>query len=593
MSHPPRAIFLLLLLLSGSVVRAQEGAAGTAPPADKPADVWLARASSLTDELSKDAAALSDNERVMLWARLGGAWWKDDEERARGWLRRAVEAAEAGPENEADAARARRLDTARRLLALVAPRDRELGKRLVALLESRAAEKADGEGEGRNNNARALSDAARAALDSDPQLALALALDSLRAGTSFDLVDLSFQLRKRDPKLADSLFAEGLAQARARADAELLDLLSGIGFPGRTYPEAFPLDHPAPPDAARTRLLALVAGRLLHPAATRPEEERNCVYAANAARLLGEFARLLPAQSGAVHAAVRRCQAAQQSPVARQRMEDSINAQEMKGADNLLHAASEAKDERLRFSYRMKAAYNYYGEGKPERALEVLDSFTPGEYEKQKELIDNWRWWFSALAALKRLREDDLYGARKIIDNVPADLRGHTLIHFLMEMSGSRQGKAAPEELRRAVAPEYITQARKLLARPGIPGIAYQSLVALVKLSGEYAPGDAAEILREAAAASNRDVMPTQGPMAIAVRSSEEDSVMPQELPASLLETDETAALQALASIESPGRRARLRLGLLASALEERRRAPKKPGRPKDAAARGRGAARP
>ena len=592
MGYRPRAVLTLLLLLCGAGARAQD-AAEAVPNAVKPAGLWLARASALTDDLSKDAAALSEFERAMLWARLGSAWWKDDEERARGWLRRAVEAAESGPENEAEAARARRIDTARLLLPLVAPRDRELGRRLATLLEKRAAEKAADEGEG-TNNARALSDAARAALDSDPPLALALAADSLRAGTSFDLVDLSFQLRRRDPKLADLLFAEGLAQAQSRADADLLDLLAGIAFPGRAYPDAFPVDYPAPSDAARARLLALVAGRLLHPAATRQEEERNCVYAPNAARLLGEFARLLPAQSGAVHAAVRRCQAAIQSPVARQRMEDSINAQEMKGADNLLRAAAEAKDERLRFSYRMKAAYSFYGEGKPERALEVLDSFAPGEYERQKELIDNWRWWFSALAALKRLRENDLYGARKIVAAVPADLRGYTLIYFLREMSGTQQGKAAPEELRRAVAPEYIAEARKLLARPGIPGEAYMSLVALVKLSGEYAPGDAPEILREAAAASNRDVMPTTtGPMGTAIRSSEEESVTPQELPATLLETDETAALQALASIESPGRRARLRLGLLSSALGERRRAPKKPRRATDAATQGRSPARP
>ncbi|MCA1612781.1 MAG: hypothetical protein LC800_01250 [Acidobacteria bacterium] len=582
----------MLLLLLGAGARAQE-AAGPDPAAVKPADPWLARASALTDDLSKDAAALGEFERVMLWARLGGAWWKDDEERARGWLLRAVEAAESGPENEAEAARARRLDTARSLLPLVAPRDGKLGRRLVALLE-RSAEGAAGEGEGRNN-ARALADAARAALDSDPQLALALAADSLRAGTSFELVDLAFHMRARDPKLADALFAEGLARAHSDADAELLELLSGIGFPAQTYPDAFPADYPAPSDAARARLLALVSGRLLHPAATRQEEERNCAYAANTARLLGEFARLLPAQSGAAHTAVRRCLATYQSPAARQHLEDSINAQEMKGADNLLRAASEAKDERLRFSYRMKAAYQFYGEGKPERALEVLDSFTPREYEKEKELIDNWRWWFSSLAALKRLRENDLYGARKIIDSVPADLRGYTLVNFLQEASLAprRPGKAVPEELRRTIIPEYITEARKLLARPGIPGTAYFTLVALAKLSGEYAPGDAPEILREAAAASNRDVMPTVGPLEKAVRSSEEDALMPQALPASLLETDETAASQALASIESPGRRARLRLGLLASALEERRRAPEKPRRAKDAAPQGQSAARP
>ena len=591
MSYRSCVVLTLLLLLSGAGARAQD-AAEAVPNAVKPADLWLARASALTDDLSKDAAALNEFERAMLWARLGSAWWKDDEERARGWLRRAVEAAESGPENESESARSRRIDTARLLLPLVAPRDRKLGRRLVALLE-RAAEGAAGAGEGQNN-ARALSEAASAALDSDPQLALALALDSLRAGTSFDLGDISFRLRKRDPKLADILFAEGLTKAQSSADPDLLDLLTGMGFPGRAYPDAFPLDYPAPPEAARARLLALVAERLLHPAETRQEEERNCVYAPNAARLLGEFARLLPAQSGAVHTAVRRCLATYKSPVARQHLEDTINAQEMKGADNLLRAASEAKDERLRFSYRMKAAYSFYGEGKPERALEVLDSFAPSEYEKQKELIDNWRWWFSALAALKRLRENDLYGARKIVAAVPADLRGYTLIHFLREMAGSQQSKAVLEELRRTVAPEYIAEARKLLARPGIPGEAYMGLVALVKLSGEYAPGDAPEILREAAAASNRDVMPkAAGPMETAIRSSEEESVMPQELPASLLETDETAALQALASIESPGRRARLRLGLLASALEERRRAPKKPRRATDAAAQGQSAARP
>ena len=584
-----RAVLILLLLLSGA--RAQD-AAGTGPNAAKPADLWLARASSLTDDLAKDAAALGEFERAMLWARLGGAWWKDDEERARGWLRRAVEAAEAGPENEPAAERARRFDTARRLLPLVAPRDRELGKRLAALLERRAAEKTSDEGEGRNN-AEALAEAAQAAFDSDPQLALALAADSLRAGTSFRLGERSFQLRKRDPKLADMLFAEGLARAQSNTSAELLDLLSAIGFPAQTNPGVVPADSPAPSDAARARLLALVASRLLHPAATPQEEERNCVYAANAARLFSEFARLLPAQSGAVHAAVRRCQTALPSPVARQRMEDNISPQELTTGDGLLRAADGAKDETVKLRYRMMAASHFNGEGKPERALEVLDSLTPREYERQKGAIDGWRWWFAARASLKRLREGDLYTARKLIDSLATDLRAYAMIHLLQEMSGAKERKAIPEEMRRAVALEYVGETRRLLSRSDVPVIPYMGLLALARISAEYSPADAPEVLRDAAAASNRDKLPMLTPDGQIISSTEENSLQPQELPAALLEADETATMQALASVEWAGRRARLRLGLLASALEERRRAPKKPGRANDAAPQGQRASQP
>lgn len=611
MSLRPRRALLLSLLLCAACVRAQDAAAvarQAGKPASEPkpagelkpaselrpaAELWLARVSVLTDDLSKDAAALPDFARAMLWARLGEAWWTDDGERARGWLRRAVEAVETGPEGESAAARAGRVDAARRLLPIVAPRDRELGRRLSALLTRRAADGPEGDAE-QSGNAEALAQAAEAALASDPPLALALASDSLRAGTSFRLVGLSHDLRRRDPKLADLLFAEGLARAQATADAELFDLLSGVAFPAQTYPGVFPPDQPAPPDAARARLLALIAGRLSQPAATRQEEELTCAYAWNAARLLAEFTRLLPAQSAATHAVVRRCQSILQSPRARQRMDDDISARDLTTAQSLLDAAADADDEKLSLSYRMRAAYRFYGEGKPERALEVLAAFSPREYEENKGVVENWRWWFSALAALKRLREGDLYGARKTVEAVPADSRAYALTHLLHEMSGERERKAIPEELRRAVALEYIGETRRLLARAGdASGAAYQNLVGLVKLSGEYAPADAPEILRDAAAAANRDESPTVTPQGQPIRSSEQDSLQPHELPASLLDADETTTLQAIASITSAERRARLRLGLLASALAERRRAPKNAPPAKDAPPRGRRAARP
>jgi hypothetical protein len=110
------------ILVLGAIVRAGTAQQQRSSPQPRP---WLDRSVALTNDLGYDALRLERYDRSILWARVGGAWWKIDRERARGFFLKAVEILELAEGDEQKDISCRSA-AARTVLAIVAtPYNRE------------------------------------------------------------------------------------------------------------------------------------------------------------------------------------------------------------------------------------------------------------------------------------------------------------------------------------------------------------------------------------------------------------------------------------------------------------------------------------
>jgi hypothetical protein len=147
--------------------------------------------------------------------------------------------------------RRQRLQTARRLLQIVAPLDQKLSKRLVTILTRDRESSSEAE---RAENVEGLLDAAVSVVDQDAKRAAQLGEIALRLGQPTDIASLLFNLRRRDEKLADDLLVQALALARQNPTPDLLNSLTEASFPVQKGHGAM---LGVPPDSLREELLQL------------------------------------------------------------------------------------------------------------------------------------------------------------------------------------------------------------------------------------------------------------------------------------------------------------------------------------------------
>ncbi|MEK6336538.1 MAG: hypothetical protein AABM67_16545 [Acidobacteriota bacterium] len=232
----------------------------------KDSDVWVLRASTITDDLIRDAVSLAPNERALLWARMGRAWEEEDPNRAATDMLKAVEIVEFAPDGETAIERRQRFDTARSLLSIIPARYDKLRLTLLGLCTPKEDRATDKRGQG---SADGLIAAAMAIVDTDPQGAFDLGVASLRIGRSYKLAALLWKMRNRDSKLADVLFDVALSAVREAFDPESLGWLSIYAFrAGQT-----------PSDERRKALLSVIAQGLLRDSASAGGEGEVCKLA--------------------------------------------------------------------------------------------------------------------------------------------------------------------------------------------------------------------------------------------------------------------------------------------------------------------------
>jgi hypothetical protein len=503
-------------------------------------ELWLVRAQSLTTDLLKDGADLSDMQRAVLWGKLAQRWWREDPKRARTWIVNAIEVVEPIPNKESPEERQIRIGTAQVLLAIVTPLDEKLSNRLLTVLTPDKSAEYEGGG-----TAFALIDAATRILEDDPKRAAELGAQALRTGRPTNLDPLLYGLRARDPKLADSLFVQALALAKQDRGGMFTNILTYIAFPEQRGRSG---NLPVPPDSLRIQLLQL----LMTLVTDRPAngENSNCGAVAWLAPLFGEFERLLPQQWPVLRQAINTCQSV--SPEIQQRLKYNSSPQ-LDTVESLLRAAEEAKEMEVRTSYKYRAADWAYENKDYERALKILDDLSTEEREFMAESWRSARWDWAADGAVEHYKNGRFREMNLILDAVPLELQPlakAAFIHRLPEQTGSETGPII----------QILNDAITGLRRSSTPTEEkYNWYFPLIHSTVKYQPAEANAVLKDAIASLNqvKDGRPLDQP----------DYFFGYMGPP-LLELDEFVVKDALASLTLVQTRAQLRLSLLAATMQ-------------------------
>lgn len=513
-------------------------------------NLWLIRSQSTTEDLIKDAATLNPWHRALLWARLAELWWRDNPEKASSWMAKAIEIVEDVPNKENSIERRERLSTARLILQIVTPLDQKLSKRLVSILSDDVAQVADAE---RTANADGLIEAAISLVKKDPQRAAELGALALRVGRPRYLMSLLWALRGKNAKLADALFVQALSVTRQTLSPEVLNSLTHAAFPAEM--QQLNAKVTVPPDDLRLELLQLHVAFLQ--ANPTNAENRNSICGSVVgfiSPVVRAFDRLLPQQAPIVRHAINQCQAL--SPLAQQRIDDGLRNQPLNTVDDLVKAADDASDLKVRTVYLYRAASLAKEKKDYDRALNILDSMSK---EAREFMADSWvayRWEWSALSALDHFKRGEVYEMREVMRTVPADLQPLAKIAFVQRLPANRDNETDPTQ-------EFLDDARRDLGRSGLlEPEKTGAYFALLELTVKYQPANATSVLKDAVASLNRSTQVKDG--------SEDNALLKSispRLPAVLLEMDESAVKEAVATISKTETRARLRLDLLGACL--------------------------
>jgi hypothetical protein len=252
------------------------------------------------------------------------------------------------------------------------------------------------------------------------------------------------------------------------------------------------------------------------------------------------------------------------SPLAQQRLDEAVREQPLKTVDDLLKEGDDAQDSKVRTVYQYRAASLATQQNDFDRALKILDSMSTESREFMGGTWEGYRWDWAAIAALHHLKSGDVYGMHVIIDAVPTDLRPFTMIAFVGRLPTKRIKDTDPTL-------EFLGEARNGLRRSSVSDAdKFYWYFALLQLTVQNQPTEAAAVLREAVAALNRAAQKGDN-----TGKNEGSSLSEWEfakgLPASLLEMDEYVVKEEVASITSVERRVQVRLELLSVCLERLR----------------------
>lgn len=521
------------------------------PQTDSAYELWRVRSDTITDDLLKDATALSPTRRAVLWARLARQWWRHDKRKAGKWINDAIEILEYVPNMENPEEQRRRLSTARLLLQIVAPLDRDLGKRLVMIFTKDIESSTEAE---RGSNVEGLLNAAVSLVDHDPKRAAELGTLALRLGTPNDIAPLLFALRRKDAKLADDLLVQALAVAKRSLPAAFLNSLVYAAFPAQM---GLGSNIAAPPDSLRAELLQMTAAFInANPINAENQSEICAGIGAFVAPLLIEFDRLAPQQSVVVRHAINRCQSL--SPLAQQRMADASSDVPLNTVEALLKAAADANDMKVRTVYEYRAALLAKENKDYDRALKILDGMSKESREFMGGSWEAYRWEWAAFSALDHYKRGELQEMNLVLNEVPRDLQPYAKAAFV-DRRPDKKAEGDPSL-------QFLSDARVGLRRSSAPeSEKYSWYFALLRLIVKYQPTEAAEALREAIASLNRAL---QASDAKVQPNTLDTTELSKTLPASLLEMDEFTVKEALGSVTAVETRAQLRLELLETTLQ-------------------------
>lgn len=490
----------------------------------------------MTEQVLREAVGLDSFNRALLFSQVAKIWRDEDPNRARSYMKRAIQEIASRPNRETVSERAKRLGAARALIPVAVLIDREFVEQLDSILTANRNEQS---AEQRDATASALVQGALAILEKDPARAAAMGSMSLSLGRSPQVIYLVSLLRTRDQELADTLFLEVLASALRSLDIDILASLARVAFIG-------------PSQTASIQQAVLIA---LHELIGRLSSEVNsgdalCRLAKIATPLLGQFKTLLPQSLDLVQAAVLRC-GNSPNPF-RETSTGSAFDSKLRSVDDFLRAAGETSNPERRVFLMSRAAYIASQEKNYDRAVSILDQFSDSERAEMEGTWENWRWEFASSAAVERLKQNDVATVDKILYSTPTSLRAFVAISVVRQMETRHKQKAM----------ELLQDARRSLKNTD--AVTLDWYLSLLRAYLTFLPDDAPPVLREMVQAINRrDSHQTK------ISGIEADSNLePIALPKSLLETDIIAVRSAVQETTVTDMRIRLMLGLISSSIE-------------------------
>ncbi len=561
---------------------------------EKSLPVWLGRAEAETVQLAELALDYAQFDRANLYAQLGEFWWPVDAARGREWFGKAADIVAFVPMQASAAQRQAQMNAVRAVLRRVSGRDNQVAQRLSEALQTltqRQTEAGQGDEAG-----KVLINAAWALADKEPARAKELAWRGVQAGASAGLVSALIKLRVNDTQLADALFVEALALARARRDDELLRVLV---FVTATLEELPSYNAPRTPEPLRMQAQNAVIERLLMVPNTAEEQARYCqVVLNNVVWQRERLLKLFPERAPLLQQALETCQ--------RQANRDSIEgralakatageqvphdpnelfAERPKTVVDKLALARKTAEPKSRTQILWDAAHQAAGEDDPDEAVRILEAMTPEERQLAR-YWDDWRGRFAARAAQKYLKQKEYGQARKVIEAVPQRLTAAAIIECLRERSSTGyeiyigdsmlgrvgEGNVKIAEGERDLFVEWLNLARNRLAQAetDAPGNQSGKYLSLVSLYAVLQLVDALPVLNEAVRAMNRAYAKEQERQTKEKRTEVEAelrSLPPESLPSNLVKESFEGVRLALHELDSRDTKTRLHLGLLQTAL--------------------------
>jgi hypothetical protein len=437
------------------------------PPEEK----WLYPAQRVSADLESQAWRVKRDLHAVAAATLGATWWKQDRTAAEHWIYPAVDEITIAAQDEADADRGRRLDAARRVLALVTPLDPILRERLKDTIKLAAAR--DNDRGSTVSRGRAADALVLAAENAEPvQFARAIS-EAIQYDVTETTVAAILSLRKRLPEEANQLFSRALSRAMSSGNSfemlafsEVLTATGGTDIPDQWRQEVA---------AAYTR--ALGEGGL-----DRNERCDLANLAANASE---------PEDAGAsqvLASASAECTAGDPVLAADAQVLQRANPQT---SDDYLAVAGQSKSPNSRFELKYTAAEKAESEdtdsdnGGPVRALRIFDAMTaeeravrPGEYKRLRSDV-------AVRAALYTIGRAGCSAGLRIVDSSPRE----TILHIAIGVAEKVTAPACYREVMDIV----LRQMRRI---PAEDPSDYYRLINLVVRRGPYPEQSLQEILR-------------------------------------------------------------------------------------------------
>ena len=264
--------------------------------------------------------------------------------------------------------------------------------------------------------------------------------------------------------------------------------------------------------------------------------------------------RRFPQQAPAARQAINRCQS--RSPLLQQLVDDATRTEPLNTIEELLEAAQDSKDLKVRTVYEYRAASLAQEKKQCDRAITILDGIPDDGRKFMGNAWQNMRWDWASLCAINHYNRGDLQAMRLTTQSVPDELKAFTKLVFVDRLPKERNKDTDPTI-------EFLKDAQKELPKSyGSETDRYAWYFALLRLTVQYAPEDARAILKEAIAALNRAEQVDE-------KSDQNTGEIWKTLPlVSLIDMDEYAVKEAVSSISSAQTRVELRLELLQACVD-------------------------